>query len=179
MAYAAEGREILNASCDRREGGFLMDVFKGNGRWAMIGTVLLSVLIVGGCAPTVKYAFDAKTSFAQQKTYTWGSSSSVSQADHLLEANVQGLADQILSQKGFKKTAGQADLLITMNYESGIYVNRDSYKLRTLTLNIYKNENKELVWRGTAFGTINTDAASGDLKQAVQDILSNFPPKGQ
>jgi hypothetical protein len=37
-------------------------------------------------------------------------------------------------------------------------------------------ENKELVWQGTAFGTINTDAASGDLKQAVQGILSNFPP---
>jgi len=30
---------------------------------------------------------------------------------------------------------------------------------------------------GTAFGTINTDAASGDLKEAVQGILSNFPPR--
>jgi hypothetical protein len=36
---------------------------------------------------------------------------------------------------------------------------------------------KELVWRGTALGTIYTDAASGDLKHAVEGILSNFPPK--
>jgi len=69
--------------------------------------------------------------------------------------------------------------VITMNYESGIYLNQDSYKLRMLTLNIFRDRDKELVWRGTAFGTIDTDAASGDLKQAVQDILSNFPPKGR
>lgn len=156
-----------------------MKGFKGNERRSMILAVLLTGLVVGGCAPTVKYAFDTKTDFAQQKSYAWGTASSLSQVDHLLEANVQALADPILAQRGLKKVAGQADLVITMNYESGIYLNQDSYKLRMLTLNIFRDRDKELVWRGTAFGTIDTDAASGDLKQAVQDILSNFPPKGR
>jgi hypothetical protein len=91
----------------------------------------------------------------------------------------------------------KSDLMISMSCEfnNGIY--QYSYQLRMLTLNIYRikhdtpspsdmsrmsmhkentAENIELVWRGTAFGTINTDAASGDLKEAVQGILSNFPP---
>jgi hypothetical protein len=46
-----------------------------------------------------------------------------------------------------------------------------------LTLKIYQRESKEIIWRGTAPGTINTDAASGDLKSAVQSVLSKFPPK--
>lgn len=154
-----------------------MSEFKGKERWAMMATVLLSVLIMGGCAPTFKYSFDTKTKFMEQKSYTWAPSSSFSQPDHLLETNVQVLADQLLAQKGFTRMSEQSDLVITMNYESSMYDNRSSYQLGMLNLNIYKTENKELVWRGTAFGTINTDAASGDLKQAVQGILSNFPPK--
>jgi hypothetical protein len=160
-------------------GGFLMSVFQGKERWAMIATVLLSVPIMGGCAPTIKYSFDTKTRFAEQKSYAWALSSSWNQTDHLLETNVQVLADQLLAQKGFKKMSEKADLVITMNYESNSYINQNRYQLQMLNLNIYKTENRELVWRGTAFGTINTDAASGDLKQAVQGILSNFPPKEQ
>ena len=151
-----------------------MSVFKGNKRWAMIATVLLSVPIMGGCAPTFKYTYDTKTRFAEQKSYTWAPSSSL---DRLLETNVQVLADQLLAKKGFNKISEKADLVITMNYESNYYESQNSYQLRMLNLNIYKTENKELVWRGTAFGTINTDATSGDLKHAVEGILSNFPPK--
>ncbi len=35
----------------------------------------------------------------------------------------------------------------------------------------------EVIWRGTATGTIKTDAASGNLKKVVEEILSNFPPR--
>jgi len=155
-----------------------MRVFKGRECWAMVAAVLLSVLIMGGCATSIKYSFDTKARFAEQKNYAWATSSSLNQIDHLLEMNVQGLADPLLAQKGFKKVSEKADLVMTMSYEYD-YGYQNSYELRVLNLNIYKAENKELVWRGTALGTINTDAASGDLKQAVQGILSNFPPKGQ
>jgi outer membrane murein-binding lipoprotein Lpp len=155
-----------------------MRVFKGKERWATVAAVLLSVLIMGGCATSIKYSFDTKTRFAEQKSYTWTTSSSLNQTAHLLEMNVQVLADQLLAQKGFKKVPEKADLVISMSYEYD-YGNQNRYQLRMLNLNIYKAENMELVWRGTALGTINTDAASSDLKQAVQGILSNFPPKVQ
>jgi hypothetical protein len=150
-----------------------MSVFKGKERWSMIATVLLSVTIMVGCAPTFKYSYDTKTKFLDLKSYTWAPSSSL---DRLLEKNVQDFADQLLAQKGFKKMSEKADLVIKMGYDS-YYGYQNRYELQGLNLFIYKTENNELVWRGTALGTIYTDAASGDLKHAVEGILSNFPPK--
>lgn len=154
-------------------GGF--SGFKGKERCEKMAAVLLSVLILGGCA-SIKYAYDMKTKFSDQKSYAWPPPPSY-QPDHLLEKNVQDLADPILAQKGFTKVAEGADLLIALGYESERYYQQGDYRIQMLSLNIYETGNKELVWRGTAFGTIDTDAASDDLKDAVQGILTNFPPK--
>jgi hypothetical protein len=59
-----------------------------------------------------------------------------------------------------------------MRYE-GSYV----YELRGLTLSVSRADNSGVIWRGAATGVIRTDASSGDLKNAVEGILSNFPPK--
>lgn len=178
----------------------MMTVCKGKESLVLAATVFLSVLILGGCT-TIKYSYDMKTSFSEPKSYTWAPSLAVYVKDPLLETNVQVLADQILAQKGLTRVSEKSGLMVSMNYEfeSGLY--QDSYKLRMLTLNIYQIkrdmpslsdtpkmsmqkennvEKRELIWRGTAFtgfGTISTDAASGDLRQAVQGILSKFPPK--
>ena len=153
-----------------------MNIFKVKVRLALIATVFLSVLIMGGCTTAVKYSYDSKINFAERTSYTWAPSSAMYRQDLLLEKNVQVFADQLLAQKGFTRMSEKYDLMISMIYEFDSGIDEYSYKLRMLTLNMYKIENKELVWRGTAFGTINTDAASDDLKQAVQGILSNFPP---
>jgi hypothetical protein len=96
--------------------------------------------------------------------------------ESLVAANVQFFADQVLEQKGFKKTSENPDMLISIEteYEIGSY---DGYQLRMLTLKIVQRESKELIWRGTAPGTINADAASNELKSAVQNVLAKFPPK--
>jgi hypothetical protein len=139
---------------------------------------------MGGCATSIKYLYDTKTSFPEQKSYAWAPSAALYRQDPLLEANVQALADQLLGQKGLTRTSGKSDLVISVGYEFESSPYQYSYQLRSLTLNVYRIrsdmpsiENKELVWRGTAFGCINTDAASGDMKHAVEGILSNFPPK--
>jgi hypothetical protein len=147
-------------------------------RWSVMATVLSSVLFVGGCT-TFKYSFDMKTSFAEQKSYSWAPATSANQAGHLLESNVQVLADQLLAQKGFQKSSGKADLEVMIGFESSSYRDKDIYEIKQLTFSFYKIEKKELVWRGTAFGTIKVDADSDDLKKAVEGILSNFPPKKQ
>jgi Domain of unknown function (DUF4136) len=175
----------------------MMIVSRRKGILALLATVLWSVLILVGCAPAIKYSYDMKTSFSEPKRYTWAKSSATNGNDPLLETNVQVLADQVLAQKGFTRTSENPDLILSMSYEfdSGIY--QDSYRLQTLSLYVYliqqamlspsdmpkttstykRNapEGTELVWRGTASDTIKTDAASDDLKHAVQGILSNFP----
>ena len=154
-----------------------MRFFRAEARLAVIGAVFLAVLIMGGCATTIKYSYDARTGFSGLKSYKWAPSSAISSRDSLLEINVQVLAEQFLEQKGFTKVPEKSDLLISMNYQSEYSSSQYGYQLRMLTLNIYKSEPKELIWRGTASGSISTDAASDDLKEAVQGILSNFPPK--
>jgi Domain of unknown function (DUF4136) len=158
-----------------------MGACKGRQRIALIAAVLVSVLALGGCATynkdaSIKYSYDAKASFSERKSYTWSPSSYMYRKDPLLEANVRDLADQLLARKGYTRTSEKPDLTLSMSYEFEIGNSDDMYRVRTLSLNIHKIEGMELVWRGTAFGTIKTDAASGELNQTVQGILSNFPP---
>jgi len=178
----------------------MMTVCKAKESLVLAVTVVLAVLILGGCT-TIKYSYDMKSSFSEAKSYMWGPSLATYAKDSLLETNVQVLTDQILAQKGLTRVSEKPGLMVSMNYEfeSGFY--RDSYQLRMLTLNIYEIkrdmpspsdatkmsmqkennvERRELVWRGTAFtsfGAISTDAASGDLRETIQGILSKFPPK--
>ena len=164
------------------------------GALKLVVTALLAVLVLGGCA-SIKYSYDMKSSFSAPKNYAWAPSEATYGKDPLLESNVQVLADQLLAQKGYVRISEKPDLVVTMSYEFDSSSYRDNYELRMLTLNVYqikpgmpspsdvpkmsmqKENNVELIWRGTAFGSISTDAASADLKKAVHGILSNFPPK--
>ena len=51
------------------------------------------------------------------------------------------------------------------------------YEVKVLNLYVYKVQGKELMWQGTASGSISADAASTKLAEAVSQILANFPPK--
>ena len=148
-----------------------MRIFKAEARLAVIGIVFLGMLIMGGCATTIKYSYDTRNGFPGLKSYRWAPSSAM---DSLLQTNVQVFAEQFLEQKGFTKMSEKSDLLISMNYESEY---GSPYQLRMLTLNIYRSEPNQLIWRGTAYGSICTNAPYKDLKEAVQGILVNFPPK--
>jgi hypothetical protein len=154
-----------------------MSTFKAEARFGWIGAVVLAVLVMGGCAKAIKYSYDINTSFSGLNSYKWEPSSPPYRQDPLLEANVQFLADQALAKKGFSMTSEKPDLLVSMSYEYEVVNYKYIYQLKTITLNIYRAENNELIWRGSAFGTIKTDAASEDLRKAVQGILLNFPPK--
>jgi hypothetical protein len=154
-----------------------MSTCKTEARFGLIGAVVLAVLIMGGCAKAIKYSYDMNTSFSGLNTYKWEPSSPPYRQDPLLEANVQFLADEAFAKKGLSIASEKPDMLVSMSYEYEVMNSKYIYQLRTITLNIYKSENRELIWRGSAFGNIKTDAASEDLKQAVEGILLNFPPK--
>ena len=149
-------------------------------RFSMAVPVVLAVMIVGGCASPVRstaitYSFEPGFSFPEAKTLSWTKAQRYDRQDPLLEANVRFLADRALQAKGFLPKADRPDLLIWMSYDldAGSY----TYELRILTLNIARADNNELVWRGRATGSIRTDAASDELKTAVEGMLANFPPK--
>ena len=154
-----------------------MNVFKRDSRSGFIFVALFTAMIIlGGCSG-VKHIYDPGTNFSGLNSYAWTTSSGQGRQESLTVTNIKFFADQVLQQKGFKKTSEKPDLLISTDNEYGIYSFNDGYELKTLNLNIYRREGNELIWRGTALGDINTDAASSDLKNAVSDVLAKFPPK--
>jgi hypothetical protein len=95
-----------------------------------------------------------------------------------VDANVRFLADRDFQAKGLALTPDKPALVAWIGYESdygGYY--GSSYDLRVLTLNLARAADNELVWQGRAFGSIRTDASSGDLKKTVEGMLASFPPK--
>ncbi len=146
-------------------------------RLGSIFTVLLAAgVILAGCATGFNYSFDPAASYTGLKSYSWVTTGAMGQTSDLVVKNVQYLADQVLEKKGFRKTTENPDMLVSVNYENEIGINQYGYQLRMLTLGIQKADGKQLIWRGTATGTINADAASNDLKSAVEGILKSFPP---
>lgn len=153
-----------------------MGVKKTEFTYGWIAAVLLAFLILGGCSKaTIKYSSLARTGFQELKTYQWAKADGLYRQDPLLEVNVQLLVDRDLEQKGLLKKMEKADLLIWIGYEYD--PNSYSTLLRTLNLNISRADNNELVWRGTATGTIRTHVTSSDVKKAVEGILADFPKK--
>jgi hypothetical protein len=131
-------------------------------------------MFLGGCAATINYSYDPVADFSTGKNYSWGSGWVANRQEPLIEKNVRYYADRSLKDKGYILSSDKPDFMISMNYESEY---SDPYKVRVLNLYVYRMQGKELIWQGTAAGTINADAASPDLAEAVKKILMNFPPK--
>ena len=67
------------------------------------------------------------------------------------------------------------DIIIAIVYQNEMF--GQGYELRMLTLNVYRVSDQILLWKGTASGSISTDATSKDLRKAVETTLATFPPK--
>lgn len=144
-------------------------------RFGVVAALLAAGIMLAGCATTFNHSFDPAASYTALKSYGWATWGTGVTQD-LVVKNVQYHADQVLEKKGFRKAAENPDMLITISYENEIGVNQYGYQLRMLTIAIQKADGRQSIWRGTATGSISADAASGDLRSAVEGILKNFPP---
>jgi hypothetical protein len=145
--------------------------------WRFVAlAVPLTIVLAGGCAATINHAYSPSANFGPLRRYAWAPGSPIYSPNSLVEANVQSLADSLLDKKGFTRVAGNPDLVISIRLDNYPIGTAGSYELRFLDLNVYRADGQTLMFRGTASGSISTDAASSDLKKAVQGILAAFPP---
>jgi Domain of unknown function (DUF4136) len=93
----------------------------------------------------------------------------------LVETNVRFIADPLLEQKGFTQATDKPDIVIAIVYANEPF--SQGYELQTLTLKVYRVSDQILLWKGTASGSISTDATSKDLRKAVETTLATFPQK--
>jgi hypothetical protein len=139
--------------------------------------VPVSIVLAGGCATTTtNHAYDPSASFGSLRRYAWGPGSPGYSPNSLVEANVRALADPLLEKKGFQRVTATPDVVISIRFDNYPVGTSGSYEVRFLDLSVYRADGQTLMWRGTASGSINTDAVSPDLRNAVQGILAAFPP---
>lgn len=144
---------------------------------------LAGVITLTACSSSTRYIYDPGVSLSGAKTYQWAARPLLysSTQDGLLEANVRFDADQTLEAKGWKKVSDQPELLFTMDanykYEVVSGASGSHWVLTQLELRAARRDDGRAVWRGAASGEIDTSATSSGLRDAVNGILSSFPPK--
>jgi hypothetical protein len=155
-----------------------MDNMKRTARRGFIVAVLFSAaILLSGCATSYNHTYDLAIGYGGLKSYNWAASGSTGRTKDLVMNNVKYLADQVFQKKGILKTAENPDMLVSVQYGDEYGMNEYGYRLQSLTIAIQKADSGQLIWRGTASGSISNDTSSGDLKNAVEKILEKFPPK--
>jgi len=165
--------------------------------------LLLLLVLATACAgkPQLHYAWDHTASFANAKTWTWyddpkfqmpGGNSIVD--GRFIDQNVRAAVAKELASKGFAKTEGKADIYVSYATSPDGVVSQDKFgsyywwsypivggtkyqKQGSLTLDV-RDAGDKLVWRATKTTIIGTnpEKVKGDINDAVDDLLSKFPP---
>ena len=166
---------------------------------------------VSGCAGGLSYNhdYDPSANFTALRTYSWATPPENSRGiNQMLERRVVAAIDQNLVAKGYQAATGEPDFAVNftvttseqtdyntyytgMGYGGGWYgggmgsstTRAYTYTNGTLIVDIFDAKSKNLIWRGTAAGTINEDASPEQremrIQEAIAGILKTFPTRAK
>jgi hypothetical protein len=171
-----------------------------------IGIALATLALAAiGSAQDVHYNFDNEANFAKYKTYKWVEIPGGVKLDDLLTKQLTSAIEAGLTSKGLSKVDGDtADLYI--GYQAAVKQERqiDMYGgggyrmgprwgggmatattstllIGSVSVDMYDVAPKQLVWRGVATKTIDTDAKPDkrqkNIQKGVAKLFKNYPPK--
>jgi hypothetical protein len=165
-------------------------------------------LVAGACAAGLQYThdFDPGANMTAYRTYIWATPPAENGRgmNPLVERRVIAAIDQQLQAKGYQlSTTGEADFAVNfllttseqtdystyytgMGYRGGWYGGMGTSTTRaytttngTLIVDIFDFRSRELVWRGTAAGTVEQNASPEQrdmrIQEAAAGILGPFP----
>lgn len=170
---------------------------------------LLTALMGCGGGVDVHTDYDPGVDFSSLRTYAWAQRTPTGDDDprvfnRLTEQRVQTAVDRALAAKGYTKTSEDPDFLVAwhgaiegrMSYQTigtnygygwgwyggmgttSTYVNE--WDEGTLLVDIVDAASDDLVWRGTATGTLprnrRPEEVQATLDRAAAQVLEDFPP---
>lgn len=164
--------------------------------WLFLGVV------IGGCSGIdVSHDYDPSQDFSRFRTWAWTPSTpqadggEYSQVSKLTHERIHGAVEGELARKQYRKTeADSADFWVQhyaavgqkiepyAGYDHGWYgddiiVTEEG----TIVVDIVSPKDKRLLWRGTASSAVDADLTPEEresrIKEAVREILAQFPPK--
>jgi len=172
-------------------------------RLPLVAAAALAATLACAGKPTVNFAYDHAASFQGLKTYAWfddpnfqmpGGNSIVD--GQFVDKRVRAAVEKELGKQGYTKSeSGEADIYVSYSTNPAGVVSQDKFgryawwsptyvggtkyrKEGSLVLDI-RDKSHKLVWRGfkqAILGT-NPEALGRDIDDAVDDLLSKFPPK--
>lgn len=165
-------------------------------------------LVAAGCGGpplTIDTDYDTDTDFSKYKSFTWmqGSKPSEKDIDGLTQQRIREAIEAELPKHGLKQAENGGDL--AANYQISIQhkikqsnasvgvgygwgpahigVSKSpsrEYDEGTLIFDLVDPKTKQLIWRGTAVGTVHPDASPEErkenIKKAVGHLLAEYPP---
>lgn len=143
--------------------------------------------------------YDHNVNFAQYKTYSWGK---IQTTNGLWDARVKDAVASQLAAKGLTEVPSGGDVVIAARdaiqnqqqlntFYDGFGGRRwfggigtatttvDTIKVGTLLVEMFDGHSKNLIWRGSATGTLsnNSDKNINSLDKNVQKMFGHFPPQ--
>jgi len=166
------------------------------------------VLLASGCA-TVKVSsdYDHQIDYTSYQSFRWiggeqdRPEGSAGGKNALLELRIRRAVENQLLSKGYTVVAEDEDADMLVAYHTSIQTAVDAtpddqgyaygrwahsggttstYDEGTLVLDLIDAEKNEMVWRGSAVGTIDKNMSSDEIEKRINDavakILDKFPP---
>ena len=170
---------------------------------AIFCSTAILCLALTGCpsSANVTTDYNHNTNFAQFQTFSFAD---VKTDNPFFEQRIKDEVSRDLQGKGLREVPSGGDLELTAvgavhnrreyqtfynnpgfgwywwgGFGPGYSTTREiHYRVGTLVLDMYDNQSKHLVWRGTAANGVGNspDKNTGRLNQAIDKLLKNFPP---
>ena len=158
----------------------------------------LGLMLLCACASDIVVDYDKSTDFSQYRTYEWGKG--VPAKNPNLGAQIEEAIDEQLARKGFTKTDGDADLVVT--YQAATHeevdYNEASYasgygstispssagtpmrvRVGTVVVDMYDAKKKRKVWHGVGSDLVREDPAktSAEIRKGAAKMFEKFPAR--
>src|SRR5437763_7195138 len=165
-------------------------------------TILFLISLGTALAQQVKTDFDHQANFSQYKTYSW---QTIKPANSLWDARIKSAVDAQLAAKGWTQVDSGGDVAIVaiatshtqrtlQTFYDGMgggwrwrgfggmgeaTTTEQDYKEGTLVVDIYDAKTKQLIWRGSAQGTLSNKAEKNqkNLDKGVAKMFQKFAPE--
>ena len=154
--------------------------------------------------------WDRDADFAQYRTFSWleqetpkaGSARVAQRRNPLLEKRIKSAVEEQLTSKGMVRVESDADLIVVYHTgrddkidiaEAGFRYGYDywgttgreidvyRYEEGTLIVDLIDSRSKELVWRGSATGTIKDNPTAEEVEKKLNEVtkklFKEYPPK--
>lgn len=150
---------------------------------------------------STNYDYNASYDFSKLHTYGWADIPARSDADPFVVKRVAGAVEAQLMGKGYTLAAGKPDFMVAtyVGRRTRIQVTDFGYRYGpragwygpggldvyeyeegSLVVDVVDYRTKDLVWRGTATGTVDPGASpekkTKTINEAVAKIFKDFPP---